>query len=108
MSALDRAALAEDQRNARQQLSVLISDMQQMGYRFDPAFRARMERLINGFLDPANKQAFEQAMQRQGRTVANEQRLRGLDQDSRRMGLAEYQECGAGRGEFDTSREYLS
>lgn len=108
MSAIDRAALAEDQRAARQTLATTISDMQQQGYRFAPGWRANMERLINGFLDPANKQRFEQRLASLGRTTTNESRLRGLDMDSRRMGLVEYQEGGAGRAEFDTSREYLS
>lgn len=101
MSAADWFQLEEDQTGSREQLDILFSDLRQMGFRPRADTRDRLRRNIAGFIDPANRRAFQRAMAQFARLQAREQRLRGLDPNAARMGLSDYDIGGGGRGEFD-------
>jgi len=62
MSAMDQFQLAEDQRQAREQVDSKIRELQSVGVRVNPALRARLYGLIGGFLVPLNRSRFAREM----------------------------------------------
>lgn len=91
MSAADTWQLEQDKRQAREQLRSFVVSQRRAGIRVDPQWIQTQMRRINGFLDPANRRAFEGAMSGSSILFSREMEIRGFDTESARMGLAEYQ-----------------
>jgi len=91
MSAADWWQLAQDQMQARNNLRAFVVSQRRAGVRVDPSWIQRQLQRIAGFLDPANRRAFEGEMATTQILFGREMELRGFDTESARMGLAEYQ-----------------
>lgn len=101
MSAQDQFQLAQDRREAREQLRTMISDLRSAGFRPRAQTIRRLERDVRNFLSPSARRDYQRLMSEYQRLLAREQRFRGLDPNAARMGLSDYDIGGGGRGEFD-------